>query len=677
MVNNRVKKILTDSNIPFEIKNGSIVFKNSTDDNIIEGVNIKESEKEFEILQNNSIHPQVSKGKLNEAVSDIFDDNMNRLQNFYNMYLNSYNNDVKEYHNTHEILSFDEFNEISIPSSIKFKNTQKIKLSDQSLIECTSELLPNVVHLNFNILTDYFKYAHSYSPIIQPTVLIYRIKNRTLSPGLLLAIYALTFLFSPNQNKLLADFYFDKAEQYLTCNISSSDIQNVHTAYLLSNYCPGTNKSYIYSGLAMRLLKVLKLYDNLNLPLNIMFYEERIKTVWCCIGKDFLLNITSNRLDRPGWLDQPIPQSFTDSLTIKNYTPERLTVVFMAVVVSLTKIIRHARERRNNVFDKGEFKYLIQELALIQDHLEKHISLSQEIIDINSCSQLSCVIYLYILFFTAKLVLFNFELSPYIYSNTLIRSKKYVEMKHKEVEISYILNQINKEDSSINNKSFNELKNKENNNHFDNINNTSNITKNTDNIDLLMNQSQNKNINFKKDDKSSLFENYEYIKMEDEYVGEYCILSKLSPITYNYKLFVKDNNNECTNNKEKAFLKIPQVINNLDYANCFNVCFDIVEQITRMLKIFVKSFNNSQIRYQNSLCWAFYYIGTFYMMIYANFKKEDAKEKIEFYYSQIRVMYKIYPFLSLYYSKLYEEAKLEAYEAFSNNSVVFCQKGPF
>ncbi|ORX40350.1 hypothetical protein BCR36DRAFT_375507 [Piromyces finnis] len=211
-------------------------FKNSTDDNIIEGVNIKESKKEFEILQSNSIHPQVSKGKLNETVSDIFDDNMNRLQNFYNMYLNSYNNDVKEYHNTHEILSFDEFNEISIPSSIKFKNTQRIKLSDQSLIECTSELLPNIVHLNFNILTDYFKYAHSYSPIIQPTVLIYCIKNRTLSPGLLLTIYALTFLFSPNQNKLLADFYFDKAEQYLTCNISSSDIQNVHTTYLLSNY---------------------------------------------------------------------------------------------------------------------------------------------------------------------------------------------------------------------------------------------------------------------------------------------------------------------------------------------------------------------------------------------------------------------------------------------------------
>jgi len=65
------------------------------------------------------------------------------------------------------------------------------------------------------------------------------------------------------------------------------------------------------------------------------------------------------------------------------------------------------------------------------------------------------------------------------------------------------------------------------------------------------------------------------------------------------------------------------------------------------------------------------------MVIYANFKNDDVKENIEFYHNQIKVMYKEFPVLSLHFSRLYEKAKIEAYEAYSNDSIIFCPKGPF
>jgi len=244
MVNNRVQKILKDSNIPYEIENGAIVLKNDASE---ENNEIKDSCISDDILntfQTNSSNSNIQNSENevnNKDVSFIIGNNLEKLSNFYHLYLDSYDNVSQIIDTSHKILSFDEFSEISISSNVRFTNTNKVKLSDQSLIESTSDALSYIIHLDFNILTDFFKYAHSYTPIVQPTALVYRIKNRTLSPGLLLAIYAMTYLFHPNQNRLLADFYFDKAEQYLNNNINSSDIQNVHTAYLLSNYCKYKN----------------------------------------------------------------------------------------------------------------------------------------------------------------------------------------------------------------------------------------------------------------------------------------------------------------------------------------------------------------------------------------------------------------------------------------------------
>jgi len=193
-------------------------------------------------------------------------------------------------------------------------------------------------------LTDFFNYAHTYSPIVNPAALVLRIQKRQLSPGLLLAIYALTYLFHPDQNKKLAYFYAEKSRQYLLAHIYGSDIQNIHTAYLLSNFEPGTNKSYLLSGISVRLLKVLNLYEESNQLIDKIFYEERVKTIWCCLGKDTLMNITCNFLGHPEWLDHTLPQATTDLSIIQKYTPERLTVVFMAAVICLNKVIQHVRK---------------------------------------------------------------------------------------------------------------------------------------------------------------------------------------------------------------------------------------------------------------------------------------------------------------------------------------------
>jgi len=149
--------------------------------------------------------------------------------------MQKYENDKYVLNYSHEIISFNELE----PYSIEFKfNFSKIneKIPNHSLLEYNTQTLTNVIHLDYSLLTDFFNYAHTYALIIHPAALVLRIQQKTLSPGLLLAIYALTYLFIPNQNKELANFYFEKAYQYLFAHLHTTDIQNVHISFLLSNF---------------------------------------------------------------------------------------------------------------------------------------------------------------------------------------------------------------------------------------------------------------------------------------------------------------------------------------------------------------------------------------------------------------------------------------------------------
>jgi len=473
MVNNRVKKIFSESNIPCKFENGSITFLNhsnnsnnnsdntnsisnnsSNKNNIIENKNnmkndnINLKNEKIKSLINNinkeTLNSNIINGKTKNE-KNVKDVNFDNLSTYYLKIL-QFVDEKKEdnFYKSHEVVSFDEMKSLDISTDFNFTDTNEVKISDQKLIEYTSELCPNIVHLDFQLLTDFFNYAHTYSPIINPTALVLRIRKKKLSPGLLLAIYALTYLFHPKQNVKLAKFYAEKSSQYLLAHINASDIQNIHTAYLLSNFEPGTNKSYLFSGITIRLLKVLNLYEGPKNYMEPILYEERVKTIWCCLGKDALMNITCNFIGHSEWMDQPLPQSATDLSVLQYYTPERLTVVFMAAVTCLNKVIQHVKKRRNNNLDKNEFKILIDELNLIHKHLNKHISLSKKSVTTNTHPQLSCIIYHYTMYFTTKIILFNIELSPFIYQNKLSPLKKYIQVKRNSLNIISSSDKYNK-----------------------------------------------------------------------------------------------------------------------------------------------------------------------------------------------------------------------------------------
>ena len=205
-------------------KNDNINLKNEKIKSLINNIN-------KETLNLNIIN---GKTKNEKNVKDINYDNLTK----YYLKILQFVDEKKEdnFYKSHEVVSFDEMKSLDISTDFNFTDTNEVKISDQKLIEYTSELCPNIVHLDFQLLTDFFNYAHTYSPIINPTALVLRIRRKKLSPGLLLAIYALTYLFHPKQNVKLAKFYAEKSSQYLLAHIYASDIQNIHTAYLLSNF---------------------------------------------------------------------------------------------------------------------------------------------------------------------------------------------------------------------------------------------------------------------------------------------------------------------------------------------------------------------------------------------------------------------------------------------------------
>ncbi|ORX76864.1 hypothetical protein BCR32DRAFT_271023, partial [Anaeromyces robustus] len=699
MVKDRVKKILSDSNIPYSTENGEFVYSNN---NLNSEVNTKDdsfscssndnsySISNNENTQENSIAKQSEINNLENNNKDNNNNNNNkknlvevtyeRLSNFYFKILKDIDDnkdDIQKSHNFKNIIPLDGLKDLNIPTDFKFSNTDTDdeKLFYQSLLEFTTDDFPNIIHLNYKLLTDFFNYAHAYAPIIHPSALVLRIKNRTLSPCLLLVIYAMTYLFIPNQNKRLSRFYADKSQQYLLAHIHTLDIQNIHTAYLLANLEPGTNRSYLFSGIALRLLKVLKVLDfdrKPNTYIERILYEERVKTLWCCLGKDSLMNITSNSLEYPRWLDQPLPQCATDISIINYYTPKRLAVVFMAVVICLTKIIRYARLRRDNIIDVNIFKKSIDEINEIYNLLEDHISLSKHAFSSNTHPQLACIIYHYTLYFTTKLVLFNIELSPYIYKGKLDPSKKYIQLKRKPQNISNIIKDICQK--------LNINKEEEIDSEFNLFGAFTNHSKSEVNtitsqslISLSLPLNEYINLNSKsKVPESNFSSNSINSDLDYEYYSK-TILAKIPISSFNYKLY-DEKNDDNTNDSKKIFLKIPPFLKTIDYENCFNVCFETAEKATNALKILV-NYLEENLRYQSSLCWTFYNLGLFYMNVYANFKREDLKETIEFYHDQIKIMYKNFPDLSVHYSKIYEEAKIEAYTSFLDDNIIFCPRG--
>lgn len=409
---------------------------------------------------------------------------------------------------------------------------------------------------------------------------------------------------------------------------------------------PGLHINYILSGITLRLVKALNLNDNKQVKNN-LFYYERVNSIWLSINIDTLLNLTCNCLDHLKWLDQPIPKNVTDRMLMEHYPPTEHSKKYIVITNYLAKVIKHAKYRREGKFNRKEFKALMEELETIRKHLKKDFnSFKENKFKLNSIE--ICQFYIYLIFFTAKLILFNIEFSPFMYQNKILPSKRYIKVR----------------------KTMHNFQSR--------FNNSSNNINNSINIDIPVNE----NLNLSNIEEPELINSTSYYSKADfnsEYFEKrYHFFSILENISYscsNYRIY--DEINETDNNDNTLFLNIPQIINDMDYESCYYVCLETVELAKNVLNEINENINQSRIIYPCYLCFAFYNIGLFYMLIYVNFKNEEVKKDIEFFHKQIKNEYDYYPYLSVYFSKMYEYAKMDAYEAFYDDTIIFYPKGIF
>ncbi|OUM64548.1 hypothetical protein PIROE2DRAFT_8620 [Piromyces sp. E2] len=551
-----LKEILQQLNIELEVKNGEIIIENNS---------------------NSSSENSKNKDVCNNKIT-AFDSTENVIRKLSIIYNNKF------CENENKTKNLKNFTKIVTLENIKDDNT---KIND----------IKNVNNSLIKIVT--------------------RIQQKVLSPGLLCAIYATVYKDGHNKNKELSNYYYNQSINYMYNNIHAADIQNIQIASLLSNLKPGTKESYLLNGISIRLLRVLNNYDDHEMNKSSLFNEERIFTLWYCINNDIMQSLLYYPLCQLNQLDQPLAQVLEDPYYLKKNPPEDFTLKYIVIFKLLTKVLKHASDRRKGNFNINEFKKLIERLEYLDIRLKKEYLLIQRDKKKSNSQFLLYHFYSFLIFYVTKLILFNIELSPFVYKNRLSPSKKYVQIREEEP-------------------------------HFD-IKSLENITgENSDNGD---------------DDFSI---NYQTNS----------ILDNMPSYNFNYQIY--NDFNKYDNNNDLKFLKIPPIVNGFDYETCYHICYDTVEKATEFLETVNKHFNKHDICYPYYLGWIFYNLGIFYMLIYTYFKKEpEIQEKIEFFHEQIKVMYINYPYISYYYSKLYEKAKREARKAAYDDSILFYPQGVF
>jgi len=374
--------------------------------------------------------------------------------------------------------------------------------------------------------------------------------------------------------------------------------------------------------------------------MNDIYVKEYLATYYTFINTDLLLNITCNCIpDILSWFNQAIPKNLIERFFLFEKHPfENLSIKYFVVTNFLVKVVKYKRNCRNGIFSKKIFKRLFKESDNITETLKKDFMFIQ---NSEFKSQLQSQYYLYLLFYMAKLFLFNMELSPYIYDGKLIPLKKYVKIKAESTNINSPLQNI-------------------------------------------QNHSSNKDSYVEEEDSSDCNSKFSTDYFDENFqkrYQEYSILENIKYPGFIYKVYdesEKSRNDDKGENEadeeDERFLDIPSPISSIDYKNCYRICYETAEKATLFLKEINEELKPFEA-YPYYLCTVFYHIGLFYMIAYTNFKEEKDKENIEYYQEQIKAMGKYFPFISYYYLKTYKKAKKEAYIAFQDDSILFCPRG--
>lgn len=194
-----------------------------------------------QLIKEKKINQNIISTKINvefvkkKMISNSKTNIINSISTLYLRYLR--NNEISHdfLNNLHDIFSLNIFDFQHCGNPIRTIIFQDFEKLGTTMVENVPNFKTDKLHINFNLIVDFFKYSYNIALIIHPIVIVFRIQQKSLSPGLLFAIYAGAYLFRPNQNKLKSKYYYIMAFRSLLRYIKKYDIQNLQTAFILSN----------------------------------------------------------------------------------------------------------------------------------------------------------------------------------------------------------------------------------------------------------------------------------------------------------------------------------------------------------------------------------------------------------------------------------------------------------
>jgi len=114
--------------------------------------------------------------------------------------------------------------------------------------------------INYVIINYYYKYFNTCFPVVSYNSFAIHAKNGTLSKYLLFAMYAMAYLFQPNPNIAKATEYIEKAKALILQNYGSINVQILQAIYLVMVFESGSDQSWIYSSLGIKMIINNSLY---------------------------------------------------------------------------------------------------------------------------------------------------------------------------------------------------------------------------------------------------------------------------------------------------------------------------------------------------------------------------------------------------------------------------------
>jgi len=227
-INIELKKMLEESDIPCEIEDGDVIVKafNSSTFTKDEKDLMKEKKK-FKIASTNNINED-------NIILNSLDKITEKLIDIYKNCIKSYKFKSSDFfENINNVFSLDDFKFSKNPFIYNDLIFEKLNGVDTK-IEFGNDYRSEIVPIDFNLISDFYKYSFSNSLVINPGILVMKIKQKIVEPSLLFAIYACACLYRPNYDKKKFNYFLDRATYCLSKSINNDNIQNLQASYIVS-----------------------------------------------------------------------------------------------------------------------------------------------------------------------------------------------------------------------------------------------------------------------------------------------------------------------------------------------------------------------------------------------------------------------------------------------------------